>query len=306
MKNIKVISGIIMLSLLTASCGNTAEPTAETTILTPAETAATEEEEMPSETTVTFVELTADNYFDIEPEETEWGSREDAADIISLVDMDYISSSFEDIFYIDSPEDLASLTYFVNTYPISRTDMDNKMFLKVDLMSDIDLEGYNWAPLGIYTGSDHAHAFEGMFIGNGHTISNLTISNGEDDNGFFGDLFGSAVCGLYLEDAEISGGSSKIMAGHIEDVRFIDCSCTGTLTDCTDEETLELFPTVTDPGNNRFVDCSISVTNADGITVEEDFTINPFEEGSGNIMIDTFDPDGDEEYEYTVDFFEEN
>lgn len=305
MKRSKLISCLILASLITSSCGKTDE-----TVMT-SDTAATVEttyENITEETqtTETFVELTLDNYFDTAPEDTEWGSSEEASDIISLVEMDYIASSYEDIFYIDSAEDLASLTYFVNTYPISRIDMDNKMFVKADLMSDIDLSGYNWAPLGIYTGSDHAHAFEGIFMGNGHSISNLTIDNDLSDNAFFGDIFGSAVCGLYLEGAEISGNGSKIMAAHIEDVRFIDCSGEGSLYECAEAETLTLFPTVTDPGNNRFIDCRINVTNSDGIIVEEEFTVNPFAEGTGNAMIDMFDPDGDGIYEYDSDYFEED
>lgn len=306
MKKIKVFTLLTAAVLLTASCQKTDETVAASVTAPVASSEVSQETPEESETSETTVELTVDNYFDIAPEETEWGSSEEAADIISLVDMDYIESSYEDIFYIETPADLASLTYFVNTYPISRVDMDNKMFIKADLMNDIDLSGYNWAPIGIFTGSDHAHAFEGIFIGNGHTISNLTIDNDISDNGFFGDIFGSAVCGLYIEGAQISGNGSKIMAAHIEDVRFIDCSCEGILPECSEAETLSLFPTITDPGNNRFIDCSISVTNSDDITVEEDFTVNPFPEGSGNAMIDRFDPDGDGIYEYDSDYFEED
>jgi hypothetical protein len=131
--------------MLLGACGKP-EETASTTVLTPAETAATEEtEEETEETSETTeeitgpVDLTIDNYFDIAPELSEWGMSDEAADIIPLVDMEYIRSSCEDVFYVEDVSDLASLTYFVNTYPLSRTSDDDHFFIKVDLKADIDL-----------------------------------------------------------------------------------------------------------------------------------------------------------------------
>ncbi|MCR5529603.1 MAG: hypothetical protein K6F49_10340 [Saccharofermentans sp.] len=313
MKNIKMLSALVMAAMLLGSCGNTKE-TAPTTILTPAETEAsreeiTEESEEPSETTEELtgpVDLTLDNYFDIAPELSEWGMSDEAADIIPLVDMDYIESSYSDVFYVEDISDLASLTYFVNTYPLSRTSDGDHFFISVDLTSDIDLTGYFWAPIGIPGTSDHDQAFAGIFSGNGHTITGLTIDNDREDNGFFGDIYGATVCGLYLEDISISGMGSGVFAGHIEDVRFFDCKATGTLTDSIDSGSLWLFPMLDSEADSRFISCSLNITNSEGYVTEEEFTDNPYGEGQSNAMLDLYDPDGDGIFEYGEDYFGTN
>lgn len=54
----------------------------------------------------------------------------------------------------------------------------------VELGGDIDMSGYSWTPIGI----DKNNYFSGTFDGNGHTISNLTIT--KETVGYFG-LFGT-------------------------------------------------------------------------------------------------------------------
>ena len=313
MKDLKVLCTLVAATMLLGACGNTKE-TAPTTILTPAETEASEEEiteesEETSETTEELtgpVDLTLDNYFDIAPELSEWGMSDEAADIISLVDMDYIESSCEDVFYIEDVSDLASLTYFVNTYPLSRTSDEDHFFINVDLMADIDLSGYSWAPMGLPGTPDHDLAFAGIFIGNGHTITGLTIDNDREDNGFFGDIYNATVCGLYLEDISVSGMGSGVFAGHIEDVRFFDCRATGTLTDSMDIGSLWIFPMIDNEADSRFISCSLDITNSEGFATTEEITENPYPDGASNAVLDTFDPDGDGVLEYDVDYFEEN
>ena len=313
MKNLKVLCTLVAATMLLGACGNTKE-TAPTTILTPAETEAsqeeiTEESEETSETTEEItgpVDLTVDNYFDIAPELSEWGMSDEAADIIPLVDMDYIESSYSDVFYVEDISDLASLTYFVNTYPLSRTSDGDHFFISVDLTSDIDLTGYLWAPIGIPGTSDHDQAFAGIFSGNGHTITGLTIDNDREDNGFFGDIYGATVCGVYLEDISISGMGSGVFAGHIEDVRFFDCKASGTLTDSIDSGSLWLFPMLDSEADSRFISCSLNITNSEGYVTEEEFTDNPYGEGQSNAMLDLYDPDGDGIFEYGEDYFETN
>lgn len=309
MKDLKLLCTLVAASMLLGACGKP-EETASTTVLTPAETAATEEtEEETEETSETTeeitgpVDLTIDNYFDIAPELSEWGMSDEAADIIPLVDMEYIRSSCEDVFYVEDISDLASLTYFVNTYPLSRTSDDDHFFIKVDLKADIDLTGYSWAPMGLPGTSDHDRAFAGIFIGNGHTITGLTIDNDREDNGFFGDIYNATICGVYLEDISISGTGAGVFAGHIEDVRFFDCRATGTLTDSLDIESLWLFPMIDNEGNSRFISCSLSITNSEGYLTEEEFTENPYGEGASNEVLDMYDRDGDGIFEYGQDYF---
>ena len=309
MKDLKLLCTLVAASMLLGACGKP-EETSSTTVLTPAETAAMEETEETEETSETTeeitgpVDLTLDNYFDIDPELTEWGMSEEAADIIPLVDIGYIRESYEDVFYVEDISDLASLTYFVNTYPLSRTSDDDHFFIYVDLMADIDLTGYSWAPMGIPGTSDHDQSFAGIFIGNGHTITGLTIDNDREDNGFFGDIYNATICGVYLEDISISGVGAGVFAGHIEDVRFFDCRATGTLTDSMDIESLWLFPMVDNEGDSRFISCSLDITNSEGYVTSEEFTENPYSDNTGNAVLATFDPDGDGVFEYEADYYE--
>ena len=98
-----------------------------------------------------------------------------------------------------------------------------------ELKADLDLSGYaNWAPIG--------GAYTATFEGNGHTISNLTItSNTGDDAGLFGNL--STTGRIYrvgVVNANITGtrASSQelgILAGEVHGIiRF--SYTTGTIT----------------------------------------------------------------------------
>ena len=85
------------------------------------------------------------------------------------------------------------------------------------LTADIDLNGCEWAPLGVFKpGSDENGqpteipdlncAFTGTFDGNGHTISNFTISQGESYTaGLFGCLANASVSDLTVRDVSAEG-----------------------------------------------------------------------------------------------------
>ena len=85
------------------------------------------------------------------------------------------------------------------------------------LTADIDLNGCEWAPLGVFMpGSDENGqptefpdlncAFTGTFDGNGHTISNFTISQGESYTaGLFGCLANASVSNLTVKDVSAEG-----------------------------------------------------------------------------------------------------
>ena len=308
MKKISLISAVLASVLLLGACGDKKEAKPEATPTpTPVttESVATEESEPEEEVEMPEYdgELTVENYFYVDPSETEWGQTSEASYLINLVDLDYIKESMGDVFKVDSIEDLASLTYFVNTYPAPRTG-DDKMFIKVDLLCDIDINGEDWAPLGIYD-EDHSKAFCGLFSANGHTIKNIYISSDDEQIGFFGDIVGSTVCGLRLEEAFIFGKDSAMMAGHMYDARFFDCHVVGYLPDSSDFESVFIFPANVDPGNNRFLDCSMDVTNGDNFTYKEEIDVNPYDEGMDNAFINLYDPDKDGVYEYNVSYYEQ-
>lgn len=67
------------------------------------------------------------------------------------------------------------------------------------LMANLDLNGIEWAPLG-----DYDIPYLGNFDGNGHTISNLTITSGDSIyNGLFGKVSGN-IENLTLTNVSIS------------------------------------------------------------------------------------------------------
>jgi len=98
-------------------------------------------------------------------------------------------------------------------------DVRNNLMGRYRLMSDIDLTGVNWEPLGTQTSP-----FCGIIDGNGHTISNLSIDLPNNDYvGMFGYVAGD------ISDLTISGSavSGKDRIGGIA-----GCS-KGKITDCT-------------------------------------------------------------------------
>ena len=86
------------------------------------------------------------------------------------------------------------------------------------LTADIDLNGAAWEPLGVFVpGSDENgeptelpdlnSAFTGTFDGNGHTISNFTITQGEGayTAGLFGCLANATLTNLTVKDVSAEG-----------------------------------------------------------------------------------------------------
>jgi hypothetical protein len=108
------------------------------------------------------------------------------------------------------------------------------------LTADIDLSGYeNWNPIGIFQPAsdkpedaetpDFGKVFSGVFDGNGHTISNLTINRPSDFAvGLFGCVSGTnnnpaAISNLKIENAHVTGfflvGSvAGLMNGTLENI----------------------------------------------------------------------------------------
>lgn len=241
-----------------------------------------------------FEEITEENYFATDPHDSAWARSGAAGDIPDLVDMDYIEQSYNSVFVIDSAEDLASLTYFINTYP---RDYEDGFFVWVDVVDDIDLSDYLWAPIG----TDDL-MFCGIFCGNGHTIRGLTIMNDEDNNGFFGTMYFSNIVGLTIEEAYISGWASHIMCYDTSTTDFIDCHVEGVLPDNTSAG-VDLFPDYSDYGNNGYHYCSYSITNASGTRSEDEFSSNYPHPNQENDVENHFDPDGDGVFDYSEDYF---
>ena len=71
----------------------------------------------------------------------------------------------------------------------------------IELANDIDLGGEEWTPIGT-----QSHQFQGIFNGNGHTISNLKINSSNSENsGFFGFTTNGEIKNLTFNNADVVG-----------------------------------------------------------------------------------------------------
>ena len=100
---------------------------------------------------------------------------------------------------ISTPQLLAKLAANVN----AGDDFGGKV---IELTSDIDLQGYEWEPIG-----NKAHNFAGEFNGNNHTVSNLKVTRGTKDIdlnwrlGFIGSAINAKVHDFTVHNAYVVG-----------------------------------------------------------------------------------------------------
>lgn len=105
----------------------------------------------------------------------------------------------DDPYQIENADQLANLKkYLGNT---------NKWHYK--LTANIDLGGVAWSPIGSGVG---ASAFQGTLDGDGHTISNLSVTSGSLV-GLFGYIVGANISNIIFESATVKSTSSSSYAG---------------------------------------------------------------------------------------------
>lgn len=116
----------------------------------------------------------------------------------------------------------AQLAYLADSIN-SGVDLDECYF---SLEADLDLNEINWTPIG----SDNRDTrFEGVFLGNGHVISNLYISNASSSSqGLFGVAYDATIQELHLKDAFVRG-NEKVggICGQFNGDKLYKCSVTG-------------------------------------------------------------------------------
>lgn len=144
---------------------------------------------------------------------------ENCGDIPALADSNFIDESLKKgYFEVGTPVELASFTYYVNTAVLDEDEM-----LDLIIKNDIDLKGYEWAPIGW-----HSNYMQALIQGNNFTISNLTINSTSNDAGFIGCEHLSGVYNLNIKNAKINGKSNTgIMAGTSIVGYFVNCSVQG-------------------------------------------------------------------------------
>jgi len=95
------------------------------------------------------------------------------------------------------------------------------------LMADIDLStkfSAGWTPIGT-----DSSPFTGIFDGNNHTVSNLTVSSAADYQGLFGYASGATIKNLNLTGAAVAGGNNVgALAGYSASSTISNCSAAGT------------------------------------------------------------------------------
>ena len=140
-----------------------------------------------------------------------WERECDTGSILELADKKWAMENAP-VFHVSTASELASVVYYNNAI------MDYGAYggeLYVYLEDDIDLAGYRWVPMG-WTGATN-NRFDGVFDGQGHTISNLTMDpSNESHVAFIGYSTGVVVKNVTFKDATVIGGSyTGIVGGEI-------------------------------------------------------------------------------------------
>lgn len=153
-----------------------------------------------------------------------WGLHGYVGDIPSLADEDYINSCRQDdgsyLFNVSTPGQLASAVYCNNC-----DNKDGEHIVRINIEKDIDLDGFNWAPMG-WTAAGIDYDFTGAVIGNGHTIKNMHI----DCFGYAGFIGNGKYCmvsDLNFENAHVKGRNPGIVISYARGCGVSGCTVQG-------------------------------------------------------------------------------
>ena len=132
--------------------------------------------------------------------------------------------------FIGSAESLVAFAESVNK------GGDNWDGQKILLVSDIDLAGIDWEPIG-QTGSTQ---FNGIFDGQNHTIKNLNVDNSDKtDKHTSSGLFGWAEANVTIQNVNIDGATVKgnhnvaVIVGYTYSGKISNCHVSNATVICT-------------------------------------------------------------------------
>lgn len=125
---------------------------------------------------------------------------------------------------------------------VDNGEYDDKTDAVVSLDADLDLTGVAWKPIGsVFDGDGNLlHYFSGKFYGNGHTISNLNLSENYGKTeypsfGFFSEVYGAEISGLTIQGKLDVSNSGYVyfgtVAGVAADSKISDCVSDVSFTD---------------------------------------------------------------------------
>jgi hypothetical protein len=118
---------------------------------------------------------------------------------------------------IETAEELAGLAYLSSASNFQRVNFTGKT---ITIISDIDLAGKEWTPIG---------DFSGILEANGHSIRNMKVTNGK---GLFSAVSTKPglISQLHLVDVDVSGNNNVGgLAGAINDATVQLCSVSGSV-----------------------------------------------------------------------------
>jgi hypothetical protein len=154
--------------------------------------------------------------------------------LVKLVTLRRYIEPTKDTLTIDSLQDLLNLRAGVNSCEafiykekLVTRFADSVHFL---LRTDINMEGINWTPIG--DGHTSECGFEGILLGGGHTISNLTSTSSRKFAGLFGRVKGR-IQDLNMENVNITNASGDysyqgaICAYSNGGSKILNCSASG-------------------------------------------------------------------------------
>ena len=144
---------------------------------------------------------------------------------------------------LNDPEDLAGFAAIVNGTAVAPTTTfagestatalhDNFAGKTVKLASDLNLNNISWTPIGRIGASstDFTYAFKGTFDGQGHTVSNLKVTN-DGWAGLFGiaykaDIKNVTVDGVQLNSSRMTGAVVGQLYGSLDNCHVKNATIT--------------------------------------------------------------------------------
>ena len=109
------------------------------------------------------------------------------------------SGTSTDPYLISTPQQLAYLSYLINTTSGNTSATYGVLYYKQT--ANIDCSLYYWDPIGYHAN----YSFKGNYNGGGYTISGLYTSPDEQYTGLFGYIYGATIHDVSISNSAISG-----------------------------------------------------------------------------------------------------
>ncbi|WP_312753362.1 GLUG motif-containing protein [Rummeliibacillus suwonensis] len=108
-------------------------------------------------------------------------------------------------------------------------DINNNLTADYKLANDIDMDGFEWIPIG-----DATNRFRGKFDGKGYKISNLTYNNTSTTNvGLFGLIDGATIQNVGVENVNFNARLTGGLVAQAINSTITNCYTTGQINSAT-------------------------------------------------------------------------